>query len=121
MIDKIFKDISQAKYTIGYRSKWLTNTIDTIIDIKKHYKGQQRSLLDFVNPTIYNKLEFQEFLLGKIRTYLHKNDTLEFNMADVYDYLIKDDFYDDKDKEEIKKAIINMVLNDILIPEKLAS
>ena len=42
-------------------------------------------------------------------------------MADLYDYLIKDDFYDDKDKEEIKKAIINMVLNDILIPEKLAS
>ena len=41
----------------------------------------------------------------------------------IFNYIKSDDlfFKVKKDKEEIKKAIINMVLNDILIPEKLAS
>lgn len=116
MIDKIFEMVKKETYEIGYgpSAKWLTNTVDIVNEIKSGPIERGNAAINFINTAMYNKLTLQEFLLQKIRQYLHSKQIMNFKITEFYDYLKENNFYEESE-EEIKKSIINMILNEIIV------
>lgn len=116
MVNRMFNLIKEETCEIGYgtKARWLTNTIDVINEIKSAPIERGSAAINFINTAMYNKISLQEFLLQKIRQYLHSKQIMNFKISDFYDYLEKNDFFEE-DEEEIKKSIINMILNEIIV------
>lgn len=116
MVNRMFNLIKEETCEIGYgtSTKWLTNTVEIVNEIKSAPIERGSAAINFINTAMYNKLSLQEFLLQKIRQYLHSNNKMYFKISEFYDYLEKNDFFEE-DEEEIKKSIINMILNEIIV------
>lgn len=119
MINKIFYVISKENCEIGHTAsvRWLSNTLECFEDINKSDDKNIPMAIKFTNMALINKLSVQEKILSNIRRYLNKNNTSQFTIENIYEYL-KEDNISFKEEYELKKCLINMVLNEIIVPIK---
>lgn len=119
MINKIFYVISKENCEIGHTAsvRWLSNTLECFEDINKSDDKNIPMAIKFTNNALINKLSVQEKILSSIRRYLNKNNTGQFTIENIYEYL-KEDNISFKEEYELKKCLINMVLNEIIVPIK---